>query len=349
MRAYIETNWSENERREHSNNKGQWVQVPTPNKNDDRKFLLGFNVTEGYVSDLYLGKTLPFVVFVKDHQGFRTKAEACSYLLRVSAGKISAIHLLSEINKPTKQNQDQEVVGPIELPEIPLPREAVRLSYKNVETHPMIEHGLAYARKRNLTEEDLWLYEVHYCVGGQYGGRLLFPVRDGGKIVSFQTRTIRDDLVNEGLIQKNLNPSMPKVAVYGLENLKVWWERNNIPFEQKRIIVCEGPIDAIRARGVAPLGSSITKPQLEKIISAAPCEVILAMDMDVAGVRGTMKLVDSFSKKVPFRIAIYPTKDVGELGRDQIEQRVIGDAIPWGMGAKALLFRRAMEEERNHV
>ena len=346
VRAFVEANWTDGEQREHTNNRGQWIQVPTPHKSEDRKRLLGFNLTQGYVSDLYLGKTLPFIAFVKEFKGFKNDKEAQSHLIGLVGSYKNLARLTEQYHYEPKTEPDRIVET--NLPAMELPREAFQLSYKLIDQnpHPLIVRGLYYAQKRDLTEDDLKLYEVHYCIGGQYGGRLLFPIRDGGKIVSFQTRTIRDDLVDEGIISKSLNPPVPKVAVYGLENLMTWWARNKIPFEKKRIIICEGPIDAIRAYGVAPLGSSMTDQQLERILSAAPCEVILAMDMDMAGLRGTFKLIEKFFRRIPFRVAAYDAKDVGAMKREDIESKVVGEAMKWGTGAKTILARRAMDEER---
>lgn len=335
IRAFVYKYWKENDIKENESNSGIWLQVPSPHKQKDTRKCLGFNIKTGHVVDWYEGFSGNFLYYVQKFLDLRTIQEAKTYLINIIREEKISDFYIETFMKPEIEVKE-EIIN--------LPDGCISL-YKNEYTQidkMILRNAFDYCKKRDLILEDLKLYNIQYVYSGKYGGRLIFPVTENNKIVYFQSRTIRDDLVESDQIMKALNPkfSGKNNIVYGLDvAIKLWQNTNH-----RIIIITEGPIDAIRCRGVAPLGKSISQIQLEKIFNSNPDEIILALDMDMAGVQGTINLIDHLNKKIPFRIAIYESNDIGSLNRDIIHKRIIEQSLPWGMTAKSLLVRRAIQE-----
>ena len=343
IRTFVYEHWPISEIKEHTNSRGVWLQVPSPYKVDDKLKRLGFNVKNGHTVDLSAGISTSFLNFVAKFKGHKNKNSAKFYLAKLLRERKIDITSLKKSNIIVSKQ--------IYLKPMPLPSGSFPLTFNGEGIQPT--QALEYVKSRGLAENDLILYEINYCISGQYNGRILFPVRDKGEIVYFQSRTIRQDLVESKTIPKSLNPPFDgkEQVVYGLENVVTYWHLNQTPKEDKIIIVTEGPFDAVCCIGCSTFGSSMSDTQLNKILSVGASEIILAYDMDMAGVKATIKMVNKFHNKIPFRVAIYETNDVGdlakELDRKTLRDKIINEAVPWGIGAKAMLVKRAMQENKN--
>ena len=98
------------------------------------------------------------------------------------------------------------------------------------------------------------------------------------------------------------------------------------------LILCEGPLDAIRLQqlgfpAVAILGTGISKKQVRLVDKLGPKRVYLMFDKDESGVENIQKVVNGTLahrgiKKTPLRICRYPRgkNDPAEMTRQEVER-----------------------------
>ena len=98
------------------------------------------------------------------------------------------------------------------------------------------------------------------------------------------------------------------------------------------LILCEGPLDAIRLQqlgfpAVAILGTGISKKQVRLVDKLGPKRVFLMFDKDDSGVDNILKVVNGTLahrgiKKTPLRICRYPRgkSDPAEMTRQEVER-----------------------------
>lgn len=142
----------------------------------------------------------------------------------------------------------------------------------------------------------------------RYYGRLIIPVYEDGKLVTFLARVLLD-----GVEPKYLFPSLPrKDAIWGLENIN-----SDVVKQEKEIIICEGWQDSYKIHGFALLGKSMSVNQMEKILSRVPSDYVIGVMLDKDAWKNGYEVASQFRIRcgVVRRIKLYNIfgrKDPGE-------------------------------------
>ena len=129
-------------------------------------------------------------------------------------------------------------------------------------------HALAYLKKRDITTEDIFKYNIGYCDSGQYAKMIVIPSYDNnGKLNYFTARSFEKNPYT-----KYRNPET---------------SRDIIPFElfinwDLPIILCEGPFDAmaIKRNAVPLFGKNIQSSLMKKLVESKVQKIYIALDND---------------------------------------------------------------------
>jgi len=175
----------------------------------------------------------------------------------------------------------------------------------NIKDYALLER---FIKERKITVETLIKYKCRVCgCVGKYAHRLILPVFDGNKIVSFQARDLT------GKAKKKYDN--PKISVH---NYIYKTEFSN----SKHVYIVEGIFDAWRMRynTVAIFGKSVSKMQSRLLRNLNMNNYIFCLDSDAFST--TIKEMRSLSDYVD-RVGIVNLpkgKDPDDLGRWYIEQ-----------------------------
>jgi len=165
-----------------------------------------------------------------------------------------------------------------------------------------------YALGRGIGSEEVEKWSIGYAVDGDLRGRLVVPVREpDGVVRSYQARTILPGQT------KYLTPTgIRSGSILGVE----FWPEDH--HERKRVVVIEGPIDAIavrRATGLpvgALLGSEPNPSQLARLATFDQVDVLT--DADAAGDKAARAL-EGLGRWVKLRRLVLPRgKDAASAG-----------------------------------
>ena len=174
------------------------------------------------------------------------------------------------------------------------------------EDHP----ASVYLRKRGIDKITAKMFDLQYCVSGHFhfcekmgttSGRIIFPIRMGGKLIGWQARQVdastksgrravwhgekkewwypikeSTERWSDHIVPKYYTcPGMPRYkALFNFDNA--------IDSGRDTVVITEGPIDAIKVgqKGVATLGSKISVQQ-QRIIKANWNQIIWILDQDI--------------------------------------------------------------------
>ena len=154
---------------------------------------------------------------------------------------------------------------------------------------------------------------------GKFFKRVMFPIRSSsGKVIAFTGRILPDNDFGP----KYMNS--PETPIYHKkENLYGQYESRQETRKQDFVIMCEGTTDVISAHQigikniVAPLGTALTKEQLEKI-SKLTKNILFLFDSDAAG-QGALEKAFVLSQELSlntYATNTLPYKDIDEMIRD---------------------------------
>ena len=94
---------------------------------------------------------------------------------------------------------------------------------------------LARKAKRYLKDRKIYnLTDIYYGVGGDWFGRIIFPIRDNGEIVFWTGRSYIDKKPK----YKNSNSDKGK-HIFNLDKVR----------QEQQVVICEGVFDALSIRG----------------------------------------------------------------------------------------------------
>ncbi|WP_137180623.1 DNA primase [Roseomonas sp. AR75] len=222
--------------------------------------------------------------------------------------------------------------------------EAAEAAFRRRLRLPEGAEGLAYLKRRGLTEETLEKFGLGWSGAGRgtliadlkgegitpeqlleagllreredgpptelFFNRVMFPIRDRrGRIISFGGRILGDG------VPKYVNgPETPlfqkRRSLYGLDLAREGAFRGGI------VVAVEGYMDVIAlhqagfAAAVAPLGTALTEEQMEELWRLTP-EPVLCFDGDAAGARAAARAAEAalplLSTERSLRFALLPT------------------------------------------
>ncbi len=138
----------------------------------------------------------------------------------------------------------------------------------------LIAFAIDYLENRKLDPS-----EVDCGLSGEIPGRVVFPLRQGGKIVSFQGRAL-----DESIEPKTLNG---RVSEGWLGREQIVYQSDEI-CQGDMVMVTEGIFDAlaVHGRGLSPvvgvslLGSTISRHQRDILMSRRPGRIVVFLDGD---------------------------------------------------------------------
>lgn len=227
-------------------------------------------------------------------------------------------------------------------------RKAAIFFYKNI-LNPINKHALEYVKGRGITDENIKAFGIGYSsdnisllnfiqkdtkyskeeliasgifvlkdgrLKSKFYKRIMFPIRSSsGKVIAFTARI----MPGNDFGPKYMNS--PETEIYHKkDNLYGQYESRQEIRKNDLAIICEGTTDVIAAHQagikniVAPLGTSLTKEQLEKL-SKLTKNILFLFDSDNAGQQALERaffLAQQFNLTT-FAANTLPFKDIDEM------------------------------------
>lgn len=199
-----------------------------------------------------------------------------------------------------------------------LPKKSALKEFDDEYYAPFVENGCDYFEGRGYKKSILAKYQFGY---DRLQKRAVFPIRnESGKIVGMVGRDVTDE-------------SKVKFMVYNYDrNLEIeGWDKGLVvhfskPRKNDKVFVVESGQDVpwgdqigmTEYTDVASiLGSKITERQVE--ILSGYSEVVLGLDNDYAGEKGTERAIEMFQGRTKVSVAKYPDgkKDLGDCNSDE--------------------------------
>jgi DNA primase len=183
----------------------------------------------------------------------------------------------------------------------------------------IVKHARHYLKKRGITEDDIFRYQIGYCDDGPYAERIIIPSYDiKGNMNFFVGRSFEADVYMKykfPMVSKDIIPF----------ELYINW---NLP-----IILCEGGFDMISIkRNVIPLlGKQISNALKKKLISSKVKTIYVVLDNDALkdAIEHCRDLI-SYGKEV-YLVIPDEGKDPSEMGFDKFT-KLIQKATPLTLG-----------------
>jgi hypothetical protein len=148
--------------------------------------------------------------------------------------------------------------------------------------------GSNYLKNRGIPPEIAAIYNIRYNITTR---RVIFPIFEGDKCYGYQGRAV-DKVDKSDKVKSN----------YGFDR------SNLVMFSDKliansHVIICEGPIDALKfqlvGNFVATMGKVVTNNQIDVIMKSAPKKIYLGLDDDAfSETNGLIKKLKKMGLKV---------------------------------------------------
>ena len=199
---------------------------------------------------------------------------------------------------PIEEENDVEELTIIEWPE----------KYLKIDD-PDAYLGLKYLQSRGVSLEIANYYSIRYSIEKK---RVCFPVYDGKDLIGWQGRLIYEsDNIPKALTSK------------GLKKGHALMFASLVPYNPPHLVVCEGPIDAIKMHfvknAVATMGKGVSSQQIKKILDLRPETVYLGLDSDAF--YETEKLYKLLKNKTKVKIIKpLPALDLGAMTYEQTKK-----------------------------
>lgn len=191
-----------------------------------------------------------------------------------------------------------------------------------------------YLEKRGFKPRDVLTfsesYDIRYCVTGRWRGRLIFPIRINGDLVTWTGRTIssQEETRYKTLTVKDKADGRGPIALVGVKDT-IWNYDEILEHGARTLVLSEGPLDALKmdvygrrygVRGTCLFGIGISTSQASLLNSLAG----MVDKFVVLGDEGTWlnELRISLAiTRVPLRIGKLPNnvKDPGDLTPKQVQ------------------------------
>ena len=232
-----------------------------------------------------------------------SKGRSISSLLRKLNVDLRDISVVKDVygDEPEYDSKEEYVA------KLQLPKEFKQLYFKPKGINPSYNQALHYLNKRGITKADIVKYNIGYCDGGLYGGRVIIPsYDDNGDLNYFVARSFYEDDK-----MKYKNPPVSRDVIV-FENMINW----NEP-----ITLVEGVFDSFSVkRNVIPLlGKFLLSKLKNKIMEKGVKDVTIMLDSDA--VEDSTKHTEWFQKNgIKVRNIIPTDKDAGEMGFKKVNE-----------------------------
>ena len=190
---------------------------------------------------------------------------------------------------------------------VALPYEFRRLT----ETHKDFSYTKAmnYLKRRGIESCDIERYDIGYCSGGDYAGRIIVPSYDADNKLNYFLA--RDFTGNAYLKYKN-PPVSKDIVVF----------ENQIDFSEP-LVLCEGVFDAIaiRRNAIALLGKNIPSKLKIKMIENKVSEVYVVLDQDA--MKNAISISESLlNENINVRFVKMGKRDAADIGFRGMTERL---------------------------
>jgi hypothetical protein len=192
--------------------------------------------------------------------------------------------------------------------------------------HKHSARGAAYLEGRGVPLEIAKKYNIRYAPSLL---RVIFPVEFQGSLLGWQGRLVvpteyedEDGEIKEALKVQNS---------FGLKRDRIVMFADRVT--QEHLILCEGPIDAIKCDriggNVATMGKGVSPGQINLIKNSGIKRLYLALDPDAA--TETSNLVDRLSGDMVIYHMLAAKTDLGDMDFDEVYD-LYRSAVPIGAG-----------------
>ena len=185
---------------------------------------------------------------------------------------------------------------------------------------PKAIRGLQYLEGRGIPQPLAEMYGLRYCPPQR---RVIFPVEVSGRLIGWQARSI---IPTEWYDDEGRIHTMPKiVGNKGLRREVALMFGDRLKGSEHAVI-CEGPIDGIKAHmcggNAVTMGKAVSDAQIEAIRRSGVKSVYLALDPDAASEMD--RLCHALGDKELYQL-LPPgrTKDLGEMTPMGVFQRFV--------------------------
>jgi len=177
--------------------------------------------------------------------------------------------------------------------------------------------GLDYLVGRGIPKDIAVQYDLRYKPDEK---RVYFPVKLNGRLVGWQKRLIVPDKVWSE--DRGSATHLPKIL-----SSEGNWRDSVVMFSDRinghrHVVLCEGPIDAIKAHAcganVASMGKMVSRGQIEMLRNQGIERIYLALDPDAF--KEIEVLISEFCVDLDVRVMFppYGVKDLGEMSIDAV-------------------------------
>lgn len=188
---------------------------------------------------------------------------------------------------------------------------------------------IKYMLSRGFKPYELDKYEIGY---DENSDRITIPIRDHeGNLVGFKGRAWRDNMIPKYMILGDYNnqkryefqPYQKSKYVFGLNRTYGYWDDN--------IVVVEGELNVIAMdqhefHSVGIAGSEFSQTQCD-LMKECCDSIILFLDNDKAGEKGTKKVIEMLSPYMSIKVAQNAPGDAAELDTQTVKE-LISSAVP---------------------
>lgn len=194
-----------------------------------------------------------------------------------------------------------------------------------------------YLSQRGIDPDDVRRYEIRYCAFGRHAGYVVFPVFMDGALAYWQARATWDPppglsgdrrkaWVQATGYRKTLNPAgVPSGGViFNFDAVR----------GQPEVVICEGPVDAIKAgpNAVALFGKTAGEAKLERLLRLTVQRYVVYLDAGEEEAAASIALARELVPFAPTCIARPPAgRDPGALTKAQ-NRTIIAAARPFRAG-----------------
>lgn len=193
-----------------------------------------------------------------------------------------------------------------------------------------INEPLPFMDTRGLTMENAYQFGLFYCTEGRYGNRLVFPVYEEGVFVYFQARAMWEPSPGQHYV-KALNPPKQEGAAVSTQVLMNLDQARH----HKRVIITEGPIDAIKTGpdAICTFGKAISPLQIAKLLRSDVKAIDLMWDADAQD--AMYRMAPLLAGLFDLRLVLLPQGDPGEYDTYSLRQ-MINQAQPYTSSLRSI-------------
>ena len=233
-----------------------------------------------------------------------------------SDGKSGSTSVSLDISLQDFYGEDDPVEEVEEIPSMPWAWDAYPITSKEA------ARGAAYLEGRGISVSVAQEYGIRYQPRSR---RVLFPVIMGGRLLGWQGRFVANNKIytEDGRVVE-----IPKaLSTDDIPRDRTFMFGDRLTGSSYAVL-CEGPVDALKAHlcggNVASMGKAISEKQIKLLKNSGVTKLYLALDPDAA--EETSRLVADFAGDLEcyWMLPPCPYKDLGEMTMEEVRELFLG-------------------------